>query len=268
MLQYASDLHIDGWPATTPFETFLVPCAPFLVLAGDICSAWNPRYFQFLAWAAKHWRNVFVVAGNHEYHNTHRHTLAETDARIFDFCIGRKNVVYLQAGASYLIPGTRTRIIGSTLWSAPDPAVWKRAAKKKGDYRFIWVDDASAPKGKRKLHPSDVYAMHTLHKLMLQWVLATQDRHENHIVVTHHMPSKLLLEPEYRGEELHTFYASNDDDLFTPQTKLWICGHSHRATTLKVPSGPLLAMNARGYNKPSEQSRSVDMYNPCAVQKI
>jgi hypothetical protein len=78
------------------------------------------------------------------------------------------------------------------------------------------------------------------------------------------MPSKTLLEPEYRGEAWHTFYASDTDFLFNPAISAWICGHSHRAITLKIPRGPLLAMNARGYNRPAELTRAVDVYNPCA----
>lgn len=268
MLQYASDLHIDGWPATTPFTTFLSPSAPFLILAGDICSKWNPRYFQFLAWARRHWQAVYVITGNHEYHNSKRHTIAETDKYIHEFCLKHKNLYFLQAGMSYLIPGTTIRIIGATLWCAPDPDMWDRAAKKKGDYRFIYIDDPASPKGKRRLHPSDVYALHTIQKIFLQLMSLSQVPHEPLVVATHYLPSKLLLEPEYVGEELHTFYASNDDDLFVPQIRLWICGHSHRSLTLPVSNGPLLAMNARGYNRPSEQGRKCDVYNPSVSQKV
>ena len=47
-IQYASDLHITDWPKGTAFEAFLTPVAPILVIAGDICSAWNPLYNSFL----------------------------------------------------------------------------------------------------------------------------------------------------------------------------------------------------------------------------
>ena len=82
------------------------------------------------------------------------------------------------------------------------------------------------------------------------------------------MPSKALLELEYRGEIWHSFYASDTDFLFHSNIKLWICGHSHRATQLKVPHGPLLLMNARGYNRSHELTRSSDIYNPGAIITI
>jgi hypothetical protein len=266
LIQYASDLHVDDWPVKTPFESFLTPTSPFLILAGDICSAWNPRYFQFLAWAARMWHLVIFTTGNHEYQNRAKHTMAETEARIIEFCGKHKNLIYLQGGASFTIPRTRIRVVGATLWSAPDPAVWSKGKKKKSDYRSIYK---SVDEGKRKrIHPSDVFALHTEHKAALAAALKPQAAGEVIVAVTHHLPTKLLLEPEYRGEEFHTFYASDDDDLFAPPVALWICGHSHRGTTLKTPQGTLLAMNARGYNRIGEQQRKHDPYSPAAVQKL
>lgn len=265
LLQYASDLHIDGWPIDVDYKTFLTPSAPFLILAGDVCSAWDPRYFRFLSWASKHWKTVCVIAGNHEYHNKKRHTIAETDKYIQGYCVKRKNIIYLQYGASYSIPGTFVRIVGTTLWCNPDPAIWAKAAKKKGDYRFIWID---SPQGKRRLHPQDVAFLHGLQKALLSWATQPLYPHETVVVATHYLPTKQLLEPEYRGETWHSFYASDDDDLFSPIISTWICGHGHRATTLQIPNGPLLAMNARGYNRDSEMLRSTDVYSPIAVQKL
>ena len=268
MFQYASDLHIDCWAPKTPFESFLVPSAPYLILAGDICSAWDHRYFEFLKWTSRLWHKVYIVAGNHEYHNKKKHTIAETDLRILTFCLKYSNLVYLQAGMSAIVPNSNIRIVGGTLWCAPDPAMWSAAAKKKGDYKRIFIEDASHPKGRRKLKPADVYALHTLHKILFQFALVPNTPMESLLVVSHYMPSKELLEPEFREEAWHTFYASNDDDLFNSNIKVWMCGHGHRGTTFQIPNGPLLAMNARGYNKESELNRIKDVYNPCAIQKV
>jgi hypothetical protein len=82
------------------------------------------------------------------------------------------------------------------------------------------------------------------------------------------MPTKQLLEDRFKGEEWHSFYASNSEDLFSPAIPLWVCGHSHRSILLKIPGGPLLAMNARGYNKDSELDRVADKYNPATTQKV
>jgi hypothetical protein len=265
LIQYASDLHIDTWPPSTPFTSFLYPCVPFLVLAGDICSAWDPRFTLFLDWCSTHWKTIILVAGNHEYHNSSNKTIFETDQHIYELCKKYKHIHYLQYGMSYKPHGTNIRFVGSTLWSAPDASVWKKAAAKKSDYEkiFIQADDRL-----RKLHPRDVYMMHALHKVFLADALQPENPTESIVAITHYLPSKKLLEPQFVGEEYHTFYASDDDDLFGSHVKLWICGHGHRGTSLKTESGTILAMNARGYNRESEISRTIDLYNPVACQKI
>jgi hypothetical protein len=155
--------------------------------------------------------------------------------------------------------------VGATLWSDVDPAIWEKAVGKKGDCNKIYID---APERKRLLHPSDICQLHAFHKLCLKVAQTPLRPSEKVVVVTHHMPTKQLLEDRFKGEEWHTFYASNSEDLFSPAIPLWICGHRHRSTLLKIHGGPLLAMNARGYNKDSELDRTADKYNPATTQKV
>jgi hypothetical protein len=264
-LQYASDLHIDEWPQSTNFCTFLTPSAPNLALAGDICPAWDPRYEAFLGWCSRLWHTVFVVTGNHEYHNAAGKTIIETNNHIFAICLKFRNVIFLQDGASYTFPGTKIRIIGATLWSLSDHVMWAQAIEKKSDYKNIYGDLCAETK---LVHPSEIVRIHISQINALRYALTPRFCDEQLIVITHHMPSKSLLEREFRGEMWHSFYASDADFLFNPFIKAWICGHSHRATLQRTRMGPLLAMNARGYNRAHELTRSIDMYNPCAALSI
>jgi hypothetical protein len=265
-IQYASDLHITDWPKGTAFETFLTPVAPILVLAGDICSAWDPLYKNFLVWCSRHWHIVILITGNHEYYPLSGHTVTIDQTDHYIRSIAPHNVIFLQAGQSYTVPGTRLRFVGATLWSAIDPALWQEAAEKKGDYKHISIGVPMM--GLRKAHPCDTTALHALHKAYLTSAIAPQQYKETLIVVTHHMPTLNLLEERFRGERWHSCYVSADDDLLAPNVKLWICGHSHRATQWRAPSGTLCLMNARGYNKPGEQQRTEDIYNLRAVVNI
>lgn len=268
-IQYASDLHIDGWPAGTSFFSFLTPVAPILILAGDICSVWHPLYTPFLTWCSRHWAYVFVLAGNHEYHNAvdmdeaTAKTLQEADEEIWGQCRKLGNVFYLQGGASYVIPGTRLRFVGATLWSDVDTALWTEAATKKGDCRKIFID---TPRGeKRRILPADLCALHAAHRAALSGAIgARYAEDERLVVITHHMPTLELLEPHYRGEKWSSFYASNDECLIGPWVAAWICGHGHRGTRL-VLRGTTLLMNARGYNNSNDVGRSTDLYNPAAI---
>lgn len=266
-VQYASDLHITDWTKGTAFETFITPVAPLLVIAGDICSAWEPLYTHFLAWCSRNWYKVILITGNHEYHvpETLHATMEQTDARVQSIAQLFPNVVFLQSGQSYVVPGTRIRFVGATLWSAVDTSMWEEVAAKKGDYQQTYI---GTPMGLRKAHPADTTALHALHKSHITSAIAPQLHGETLIVVTHHMPTLHLLEDHFRGERWHTCYVSSDDELFTPNVKAWICGHSHRAAYYKAPSGTLCVMNARGYNTTIEQGRAIDQYSPRATINV
>lgn len=257
-IQYVSDLHIDGWCQGTSFYQFVTPVSPFLVIAGDICSAWSPLYKYFLDWASRNWHTVIIVAGNHEYHCTdERHTIFETDQHIHKLC--KPNVHFLQNGESYILPGTKIRFVGATLWSRVDPSIYPLVENKKKDYTQCWRTLTD------NLTPHDTTQFHEWQTYNLNLALDPVIENETLIVVTHYMPSLELLEPEYKNEAIHTCYASNDDWLLRPTIRAWICGHGHRALMWRSPYGAPVYMNARGYNKLSELNRTNDKYNPSAT---
>jgi hypothetical protein len=267
-IQYASDLHVDDFPKGTPFASFLTPVAPILVLAGDIANVWDPIFSNFIAWCSNNWYLVLFIAGNHEYYDKSgaRHSMEQAEVELRAVAARFPNVVYLQNGASYVIPGTHIRFVGATLWSDVDPAIWAQIAGRKGDFRHIYVQSGLHV---RQQHPADAVARHALHKLQLFRALAPWWPDETLIVITHHMPTWELLEEHYKGEALCSCYASHDDDLLVPSIFAWICGHSHRAAHWQAPrSGPLCVMNARGYNRPEEQLRTQDKYSPHATMQI
>jgi hypothetical protein len=260
-IQYASDLHIDNWAVGTPFNLFITPKSPFLVIAGDICSAWNPLYMSFLRWASQNWYLIVLVAGNHEYDSTDGKTIEETNQHIQSIAAMFRNVVFLQDGASYVIPGTRVRFVGATLWSNIDRAIWDEGYEKKHDCSHIFT-------AKGRLHPSNIVNYHNKHVAALRYACRPTFLPETLIVVTHHIPTKQLLEAEYKGEKWSSWYASDCDDMLTSNIALWICGHGHRAAKYKPVIGPHVVMNARGYNKEKEMGRTVDVYNPTATYSV
>ena len=263
-IQYASDLHINDWPRGTPFESFITPVAPILVIAGDVCSAWDPLYRYFLGWCSRNWHIVIVIAGNHEYYckTGYERTIQETDYEILQIAAKFQNVIFLQNGASFVLPGTRIRFVGATFWSAIDPAIWDEVYEKKGDFNATFV---GTEMGIRRTKPSDINSLHYFHRAYLSSACVPHFPHEILIVITHHMPTKELLEDHYKGEKWSSCYASSAEELMTKNITAWICGHSHRATRWRSPRGPLCLMNARGYNRREELGRAIDKYNPHAI---
>ena len=261
-IQYASDLHIDNYPSNTPFSTFLTPTAPVLILAGDICSAWNPLYKECIEWCSKYWKLIIIISGNHEYYcnDGKIHTLEQTDNQIRDICNQTKNTIFLQSGQSFLYKSVR--FIGATLWSDIDPSIWDEVEEKKGDFHMTYVKSQNRI---RKTHPSDISALYALHKARISTGLTLHNPNEKIVVITHHIPTTKLLESRYKTHPWNSCYASNTEELFGFPIVGWICGHAHRSTRLQTPQGTMLFMNARGYNTEKEQNRNVDIYNPKAT---
>jgi Calcineurin-like phosphoesterase len=259
LIQYASDLHLDHFLNGTPvdFTQFLMPSAPILVLAGDVASAWNPIYHACLIWCSYMWDRVILVAGNHEYHcdPSCPKTRPDTDRHIQRLCSMHRNVHYLQNGAAFYLPGTKLVFLGTTLYSAIDPAIYDQI-RKKSDYCHSYTNQLvlATPAYFTRLHRQQVQSLSN--------AIRAVPRGYKAIVVSHYMPTEQLLEPEYRQEEWRSCYASPTDALIRPPVCLWICGHSHRQVLYTTPKGIQMAMNARGYNKPHELERTQDVYSP------
>lgn len=274
IIQYASDLHLDHFPDITPadFTDFLLPSAPTLILAGDVASAWSPIYCAFLVWCSNVWDHVILIAGNHEYHCEpgFPHTRTETDQYIQQLCSARRNLHFLQNGASFKLPGTKYIVLGTTLYSDINPAIHNDILNK-SDFRNSYVLDQSiqpisttSKPPLRYTSPADLTRLHHQHKQALGNAIRAIPRGYKAIVVTHYMPTEHLLEPEYRQEAWRSCYASRLDSMIRFPVHLWICGHSHRQTRYATPRGIQVAMNARGYNKPNELERTQDVYSPYA----
>jgi 3',5'-cyclic AMP phosphodiesterase CpdA len=259
-LQYASDLHIDHY-AGADYAAMLTPVAPVLLLAGDLCSAWKPEYAAFLRWCSTRWRFIVVIAGNHEYfcEGGEVHTIDDTDFEMRRVARSLGNVVFLQNGDSVLVPGTSLRIVGATLWSAVDPAIHDTILSR-GDYQHTYT---ATPQGIRKTLPMDIVALHALQKAHLQSALASFPE-DKLVLMTHHLPSFSLQDEGHRGKIYSSCYASADDDLFYhANLAVVLCGHSHRAIQVRLPTGARAVMNARGY--PKEVGRWAEPYSSSAT---
>jgi len=259
-IQYASDLHLDHFPADTPFETFLKPSAPILILAGDIASARSIVYQNFLFWCAYNWKQVILITGNHEYYCTpsQTYTRQEIDTYIQQLCVFLPNVHFLQGGQTYCLPNTNIVFIGATLYSDIHPSIHDEILGK-GDFTKTYVRDNDRL---RLTDPKDLIRIHKRHLQAVSDAIRAVPTTHTAIVVTHYLPTEQLLEPEYQGERWRSCYASNVEYLIRSPVKVWICGHGHRSTYIHAKPNIFVAMNARGYNKRSELNRTVDVYQP------
>ncbi len=211
-----SDIYTNCYDnAQKVFDSINWPDTKFLVLAGNIgCSYAFDILAKFLILCKKKYEHVIYVPGNHEYTNC-KFDRASIDAKLEKLCYNCK-VVYLCRN-SVVIDGVR--FIGDTLWNMTD-------IEKDGDI------------GNRIFeHRINHISAHVESFQFIQKELfASMDNPEPVVVVTGHTPTKKLLKPSDKKEEIcYTDVVS--DMQFVPNCKLWVCGNTLQSGETVLPNG-------------------------------
>ncbi len=252
-IQYSSDLHLEFYDdKSLPYEQFLTPVAPYLVLAGDIGIPDLKGYGLFLEWCSSRWTKIFVVAGNHEYYTSKtpvKLDLEAKEAKIRSLCESLPNVQFLQCD-SVLLPEYGIRVLGCTLWSSVPDSVKEKAMMYMNDSRQILVS------GTQRFTPWDMTSLHERHRLWLdEEIQKCEQNKERCLVVTHYLPSDSLIAEKYQGHPLNSCFASDCEDLMRPPVVGWICGHSHTGVQRTI-QGVMCVMNPYGYPGEDVETRS------------
>lgn len=215
-IQYASDLHLElsgnsRWIKHHP----LAVSGDVLILAGDIIYLGDDGGLKhpFWDWCADNFEQTLVVPGNHEYYGGFN--LAETlDNWSLEL---RSNVRYLNNVAVRL---GRTKIILSTLWS------------------YIRVENALAVEsGITDFHRIryggdrlDFVKFNEVHQKSVDFVRGAVNEapDDDVIVVSHHLPSQILVSDRFKGSNLNDAFSSEQGNwIAESKIKYWIYGHSH-----------------------------------------
>lgn len=206
LLQYCSDLHLENG-----YRRFISPIKPNLVLAGDIGNPKQQSYENFLFDMSKYFDNVFLVAGNHEYH--HSENMNEINEKIENICSKRTNLHFLNRKSYILYPEDRLIISGCTLW-------------------------AKQPFSKRIAHTKDT-----------MWLCnEVKNSENNYVIVTHHCPHYLCIPNKYHDKSSNYFYSDQSHILKKENILMWIHGHSHHNKDLNIYDTWIVS-NQYGYFK-------------------
>lgn len=252
-IQYISDLHLEFYDEKPlPYESFLTPVAPYLVLAGDIGIPDLKGYGLFLEWCSSRWEKIFVVAGNHEYYTSKtplKLDLETKEAKIRSICESYPNIYFLQCD-SVLIPEHKVRILGCTLWSSVPDSVKEMAMLYMNDSRQILLS------GSQRFTPWSMTDLHERHRLWLEEAIQNcEQKNERCLVITHYLPSYSLIAEKYEGHPLNSCFASDCEDLMRPPVVGWFCGHSHTGVQ-KTIRGSVCVLNPYGYPGEDVETRS------------
>ena len=223
----------------------LVPVGDILVLAGDIGYLGDEMYLKhpFWNWSADNFEQTLIVPGNHElYKNFDINELTEGWSEQIRSNV---NVVYNKT-----VHLDNVDFILSTLWAKIHPAeayfvehgVTDLRRIRNGEYRLSWD------------------RFNDEHERCVQFIKRSveQSSAEKRVVITHHVPSFLLMADEFKGSLINGAFTSDLNSLIEKlPIDYWIYGHSHRNIDGEI-GGTKIVSNQLGYVYADE----IDTFKP------
>lgn len=209
-IQLVSDLHLEHWhPWHLRILTKISPGSDVLVVAGDLiamASFTDPELDEVWRILSEKADHVLYVPGNHEYYGS---DARRADDRIASMLSRSPSNVHLLSPSSTFLHLDR-RFVGCSLWfpSRQQDALYQRQLN---DFNVI-----------RGFVPW-VYETNQRHVDFLTSTVQPQD-----IVVTHHLPSQLSVDRQYKSSPLNGFFVCPMDELIlSKRPALWLHGHTH-----------------------------------------
>lgn len=239
-VQFASDLHLEfreneAFVSKAPFKAV----GEVFVLAGDTFLLNDIAIFQrnpFFDWCADNFRETFLIPGNHEYYYDDIATYPPS----WEIQL-RDNVTICENKMKSV---DDTDFILTTLWSHIPNSHQQALSFGLNDFRLI-------RNGEKPLTCKD---FNNLHNRDLDFLLdaAKRNNAKKKVVITHHVPSRLLVAPEYANSILESgFMVDLTNYIASSGVDLWIYGHSHRNIN-RIIGNTLVVSNQIGYVRNGE----------------
>ena len=269
-INYISDVHLN-------VQDLTLPGGDVLIIAGDCMEAGHlrlaentgrnvflaDRYKRFASEELTKYREVIYIKGNHEHYHNIFDTTHEWIAKILP-----DNVHFLENESIQI---GDVHFWAATMWTdmhGGNPITMEQVQNGLNDFRLIRYANT------RKINNywTDKFTVQCAMSEQRQSVaLLTKFLEEHHddkvVVVTHHAPSELSVNPKYKDDyHLNGGYHNHLENLIldNPQIKFWIHGHMHDTVDYILGETRVLA-NPRGYAGYEKQS---EIFNPEASFEI
>lgn len=231
-LRYFSDLHLE-FIKPNKIEHFITKIPSGInetcILAGDIGNPYQENYNIFMNFISKNFKKTFVISGNHEYYNKTK-TIEETNEFMRDYFSKFDNISFLNNDCEIYEDYC---FIGTTLWSKITNSSYE-------------INDV------HNIPNFDYIKYNSLNMLSVDFLEDSLENNDNCVVITHHMPSKSLIDIKYTTQQMQPynqwFYCNMDNLIEKKQNKIkcWIYGHTHTPSNLTLNKIPFLC-NPIGY---------------------
>lgn len=234
-VQYCSDLHLEFHENFKYIQTLpLEARGDVLIIAGDVAYLNDTTIpnIRFWKWASKHYRQVLMVAGNHEFYNN-GDIAAQGDSweRML-----QPNVGYYQNKVVHI---DDTDFILSTLWTLIPPLDEFAVKTGMNDYRQILYH-------KHRLHPQNINDEFEKNLTFIKKAVETSEA-EKIVLISHHLPTFEAIEERYKGNVLNVAFATElGDYIAESRINAWIYGHAHHRTDFYIGETHLVS-NPLGY---------------------
>lgn len=241
-IQYMDDLHLEFGNPILPTN---VGGTDILVLAGDTVLAYdiinqNPKrrklYNKFFSHISKEFPLIIMVGGNHELYRW-KESVKQEHGHYIDvikkYLASYPNIHFLEN--EFMDIGD-LRIVGATLWTSFDngnPLVMAQAKGGMNDYNYAYT-------------PEDTLRWHNE---SINFIRSAVRNAKKAVVITHHAPSYLSVNPLYKGHHLNAAYATELFDYIhdNPHILYWFHGHMHHTVNYKINETTVLN-NPYGYH--------------------
>ena len=238
-LRYISDIHLE-FIKPNKIDKFCknikqIDPEEVCILAGDIGYPFSENYKIFMDHISKTFVKSFVICGNHEFYNNNN-TMHEIITFLHSFFDSYDNITFLDN--SFEIYNDYT-FIGSTLWSKVTNPAYE-------------INDV------KKIKYLDYIKYNQLNQHCLDFLNEQIIKHDNIIMITHHMPSFSLIDEKYKVPGMNNYnqWFASDMDKFIEDNRnkiqCWIYGHTHTPCFKNINDIQFLC-NPIGY--PNENSK-------------
>ena len=216
-IQFISDLHLELADNSRYLQQHPLPVTgDVLLLAGDTICLEQEHLMKhpFWKWASDHYERVIAVPGNHEYYAYYdlASIAPSRQGELFP------NVHICSNSVEHL--SDNIDVICSTLWAHIDVSNAYYTEQYVSDFHRIRF-------GEERLTAANFNRTHQQCVDFIKQAVASSPA-KTKIVLTHHVPSPLVMSDEFAGSRINgAFVADLTDYIKHSDIDYWIFGHSH-----------------------------------------
>lgn len=241
-LQIISDLHLEFGCIPSIWNEITRCDSDVIVIAGDF-SGYEEVFKDLLNLYEDSGKPIVFVPGNHEYYGSSRKTL---DLLFKEFNEVHPNIHVLIENDVII---NDTLFIGSTgWWDGSGGPVTDSCKRGLNDFRYIFdllneENESGVKWGKQSYKFFETSLLQNIYNGSCDKV----------VCITHHMPSKRCIHPQFYGSPINTCFANDWEDLIEQfQPNLWVSGHTHSSYDFNIGKTRLVC-NPQGYPSISQR---------------